>query len=334
MINKRKPTISFIITDYNIPEAMLQECVESVLAVNIPDNRREVILVDDGSATPPTATLERYGNRIRYFRQDNMGLSAARNAGINLAQGEYIQFVDGDDRLVPECYDTLVAQLESGTNAADRTGKATDNAAEADILMFRFTVEEHDKTATSAAKTLFRRTTGRRFLTGKNLRASACSYLFRREILGDLRFEDGIYHEDELFTPLLFCRAGDIILSSAAAYYYRQREASITNATEDRHIEKRFEDFFSVIMRLKGLSESAEYKVLVRRVDQLCMDFLYNVATITGDYGKFRDAASRLRASRLFPLSLRFYTLKYFCFSVLTRTVWGFRLVFKCMSRS
>lgn len=319
MINERKPTISFIITDYNIPEAMLQECVESVLAVNIPDNWREIILVDDGSEIPPTATLERYGERIRYFRQDNRGLSAARNAGINMAQGEYIQFVDGDDRLVPECYDTLVAQTKT---------------MGADILMFRFSTKEHDKTATSAVNTVFRRTTGRRFMREKNLRASACSYLFRREILGDLRFEDGIYHEDELFTPLLFCRAGNVTLSSATAYYYRQRDASITNATEDRHLEKRFEDFFSVIMRLKTLSESAEYKVLARRVDQLCMDFLYNVAAITGDYGKFRDAANRLRTNSLFPLRLRFYTLKYACFSVLTRTKPGFRLVFKCMSRS
>ncbi len=306
---------------------MLLECVGSILAVNIPDNEREIILVDDGSTTPPIATLERYGERIRYFRQENMGLSVARNAGIRLAQGEYIQFVDGDDRLVPECYDTVVARLKGDENAVGVT-KGTD------ILLFRLTSKEHDKAVEKTTKTVYLHTTGRRFLQEKNLRASACSYLFRREILGDLRFEDGIYHEDELFTPLLFCRAGNITLSSASAYYYRQRNASITNTTEDRHIEKRFEDFFSVIMRLKDLSESTEYKVLTRRIDQLCMDFLYNTAAITGDYGKFRNAANRLRTKRLFPLPLHFYTLKYFCFCVLTRTIWGFRFAFKCMSKS
>lgn len=323
---KRKPSISFIITDYNIPEEMLRECVESVLAVNLTNDEREIILVDDGSEVPPTTTLERYGSHIHYFRQDNKGLSAARNAGIGLATGTYIQFVDGDDRLVKEGYDKVIAHLKAHQNTAATT-------ANTDIVMFRFTTTDNSETSNATARTTFRHTTGRRFLQENNLRAAAWGYLFRRETLGDLRFEDGIYHEDDLFTPLLLCQAGNVTLASATAYYYRQRDTSIINAREKRHIEKRFEDILHVITRLKQLSEEPSYKPLARRVNQLCMDYLYLVAAITGDYGRFCNAANSLKASRLYPLPLHIYTLKYWCFSVMTQTKAGSRLAFKCMSR-
>lgn len=320
--NRHKPLISFIITDYNIPEDLLQECVESVLAVSLADDEREIILVDDGSENPPTATLERYGKCLRYFRQDNRGLSAARNAGIELAQGEYIQFVDGDDCLIPECYNRLVSQLRG-----DATAVGTATAM--DIMMFRFT------TAESAANTEsnFHHTTGKHFLQHKNLRASACCYIFRRGILGELRFEEGIYHEDELFTPLLLLQAETVCNTSMEAYYYRQRATSITNTKEDKHLKKRIADFLHVITKLNQLSKDKKHRPLTRRVNQLCMDYLFNVATLTGDYGKFCDAGKCLREITLFPLPMHFYTLKYLLVSLLTRTETGCRIIFKCMSR-
>ncbi len=324
--DKRRPTISFIITDYNIPENLLQECVESILAVDLPADEREIILVDDGSDTPPTATLERFGADIRYLRQDNRGLSAARNAGLAEAKGEFIQFVDGDDCLIPEVYSQIVSQLESERRRCSAT-------ADTDIFMFRLTHKERSKHSKNTGKVRFRDTTGRQFLYSKNLRASACGYVFRRKTLGDLRFEDGIYHEDELFTPILFCQAGNIKYTSAPAYYYRLRSASITNATENSHIEKRMTDFLTVITRLGGLAKDSKYEALTRRTNQLCMDYLYNAAVLTGSFSEFSRAVTNLKERLQFPLPLRCYTWKYWCFCVVTRTKAGLRLVFKCISR-
>ncbi len=311
--NRHRPLISFILTDYNIPEDMLQECVESVMSLDLDDNEREIILVDDGSAIKPDGIISRYGNRLTYFRQQNKGLSAARNAGLSLAKGEYIQFVDGDDSLITESYDRIIAAIKGH--------------ADADILMF--TASRTKSYDSQTGHSCFKSTTGEEFLMRHNLKASACCYLFRYDILEELRFKEGLLHEDELFTPLLMCRAGNVAYTSDAAYYYRQREESITTRTNDKHTEKRLADFFSIITHLSQLANSDKFRVLRRRVDQLCMDYIYKVVTLHCDFGKVESEVKKMKKACLYPIPVRCYTLKYLCFSLMTRTKSGRKLFFK-----
>jgi glycosyltransferase involved in cell wall biosynthesis len=84
--------ISFIITYHNEPLEMLTECVQHVLALPLYPGEREILLIDDGSVIPAPDF-----DGVSVVRQENQGLSAARNKGIELAQGEYIQFLDADD---------------------------------------------------------------------------------------------------------------------------------------------------------------------------------------------------------------------------------------------
>ncbi len=94
---------------------MLVEAVNSVLAQTLPDF--EIIIVDDGSTddTPDVARqlVDRHAGRIRYVRQANAGPGAARNAGIAVARGEFIQFLDSDDLLAPEKFERQVALLDA-----------------------------------------------------------------------------------------------------------------------------------------------------------------------------------------------------------------------------
>lgn len=94
-----KSTVSVIIPTHN-RSALVREAVESSLAAISPGD--EVIVVDDGSEDDTSAVLARFGDRIRYVRIDNAGVSAARNVGMRMARGALVTFLDDDDRYVPD----------------------------------------------------------------------------------------------------------------------------------------------------------------------------------------------------------------------------------------
>ncbi len=92
--------LSIIIPVYNIPENLLRECIESCLKQNISKSDYEIICVDDGSTNDNLSILREYENEnqnIKVITQKNLGLSGARNSGMEIAQGDYLWFVDSDD---------------------------------------------------------------------------------------------------------------------------------------------------------------------------------------------------------------------------------------------
>src|SRR5687767_5658816 len=92
-------TVSVIVPAYNAA-AFVAEAIDSALAQSHPE--LEVIVVDDSSTDDTPAVLQSYGNRITVHRQDNRGVSAARNTGAQLATGEWIAFLDADDVWRPD----------------------------------------------------------------------------------------------------------------------------------------------------------------------------------------------------------------------------------------
>lgn len=110
---RKSPCVSVIIPAYNIA-SFVGEALESVLSQSFSDY--EIIVVNDGS--PDTEELERslapYLDRIRYLKQENQGAGAARNAGLKVATGDYVAFLDGDDIWYPTHLSEQVALIESG----------------------------------------------------------------------------------------------------------------------------------------------------------------------------------------------------------------------------
>ncbi|MDR1569370.1 MAG: glycosyltransferase, partial [Oscillospiraceae bacterium] len=101
-------TISVIVPIFNV-ELYLKRCVDSILAQTY--KNLEIILVDDESPDACGAICDDYANmdeRVRVIHQKNGGLSAARNAGLDIATGAYIGFVDSDDYILPEMYEKLL----------------------------------------------------------------------------------------------------------------------------------------------------------------------------------------------------------------------------------
>ncbi len=312
---EENPFISFIIPVYNIPTEMLCDCLDSILQLSLRKTEREIIIVDDGSKLSPLNVLSDYLDDIIYIRQKNGGLGNARNRGLQNATGQYIQFIDADDALIVNQYEHCldIARFQKP-----------------DMVMFEFSRKEKSQKIYTDQKLM----TGRYLLRHHNIKATACGYLFKQSILGNLRFTLNVYHEDEEFTPLLILRAGSVLLTDAEAYYYRTREDSITTSKDMRNTVKRLNDFKAIIYRLyqfAAVIPGSDRMALLRRVHQLTMDYIYKVIVETRNKHYLDRQLDELRKKGLFPLADKDYTTKYKWFRRLTNTKIGLAFLMRTL---
>jgi len=211
--------ISLIIPVYNV-EQYLEGCLNSVVAQTFHDY--EVICVNDGSTDGSQAILEEFQKnhtQITIISQQNRGLSGARNAGIQIAKGDYLFFLDSDDWIEPTALEVLARQV-SGEDMVcfngrrffeDRKTEEPDaGISESNLSGWEY----YNKYALVSRKFHFVCTVLR---------------LYRRECLlkNNLFFEKGIYHEDNLFTPLACYYAQTVKVIPDCLYVYRIRKGSI-----------------------------------------------------------------------------------------------------------
>lgn len=237
----------------------------------------------------------------------------ARNRGLQIASGQYIQFVDGDDYLLQTAYEHCLDLVRYHNP---------------DIVYFNFTNKEGEK---EVPYQYTEPISGSNYIHNNNLRASAWSYVFKKDILQNLRFTPNILHEDEEFTPLLFLKADRVITTDCKAYFYRTRENSIIHQKENkRHNLKRLADTELVIMHLQekaALLSELERVALNRRIAQLTMDYLYNTILLTRSVKHLEEAIKRLHDKGLYPLPDKKYTKKYQLFCKAIRSKMGRRLM-------
>ena len=191
--------LSVIVPVYKA-EKTLRQCVDSLLAQTLGD--LEIILINDGSPDGCEAILDDYAKRypaiVRTRTVSNGGQGRARNFGLEIARGDWIGFVDSDDWVQPEMYETLIT-------AAEREGAAI---AVCDILRC---FEDGS------------RDTLRAWREGSALTAagSCCDKVFRRSLVSDLRFPEGLWYEDFAFSALALSRAGKLSRVPEPLYCYR-----------------------------------------------------------------------------------------------------------------
>lgn len=308
-----KPFISFVIAYYDLPLRLLRQCLDSILALSLQPSEREIIVVDDGSEHSPMNELMAYGDAIHYIRQAHQGLSVARNTGLQMASGTYLQFLDSDDLLLKKAYEHCI----------DLARKH-----QPEMVLFQLTRQNDNKDTYKDSEAQ----SGSNYMRHQNIHGSACGYLFARSILGDLRFTPDIRHEDEEFTPQLLLRAEVIRVTDAKAYLYRHTPDSITTSQDSRQRLSRLEDSRGVIERLNTIADRLprdDRMALQRRVAQLTMDYLYNIIRQTGSRQHLEREMEVLRKQGLFPLPDRDYTQKYTWFRRLTKNSIGISILMR-----
>lgn len=199
-------TLSVIIPVYNVAD-YIDKCIDSVLCQDIPE--MEVILVDDGSTDDCPAICDRWAerdSRITVLHKANGGLSDARNVGLDIANGEYVTFVDSDDWLLPGTYQPLMEWLKGHGNI--------------DILEFSLRHIGEKRMALTLDNRTFRSARQYWEHTRAWNHAYSCNKIYRRWLFESTRFPVGRIFEDVHILPLLLAQEPRVATTSHGAYCY------------------------------------------------------------------------------------------------------------------
>ena len=224
--------ISIIVPVYNV-EKYLERCVNSI--INQTYKNIEIILVNDGSTDNSGNICDKFGkkdSRIKIIHKSNGGLSDARNAGLKIAKGEYIGFVDSDDYIKEDMFETLY-NLNKEHNS--------------EISIVSYYEYYNDKLiAVRDSKKLevFNKISAiKELLIDTKIQSYAWNKLFKKELFENLEFPTNKNFEDIATTLLLFEKANKIVLLEDPKYYYLRRDNSIVG----KRNYKTYKDYLDVI---------------------------------------------------------------------------------------
>lgn len=312
MNNQNNLLLSFIIPAYNAAP-YLKECLDSIARLDMRGRKHEVIVVNDGSTDGTADVLQAYVQghaEVRVITQENRGLSAARNAGMQVAQGRYICFVDADDCLFAA--KVPVEMLEK--HQADIFG--------VDVL----------QTDYSGRRNPYRRYVppyeqlmpARQFMQGRNLMPCVWSYLWRTEFLREaqLSFVEGMYHEDEDFTPRAFVLAQTFMALKVDWYERRLHTESITTTTDRTIRQQKIRDMVKALRHLDALAQTSPefHSCLQYKLDYLSVDILRILLRQRHAWAFRREIVKELKAMNYFPLRWH-REWKHVFFNIYTRMV-------------
>lgn len=288
---KNLPLITVIIPVYNIKE-YLPRCVHSVTAQTYP--HLEVLLVDDGSTDGTGELCDKLAAedvRIRTYHKKNGGSSSARNMGLELAEGEYVGFVDSDDYIEPDMYEKLWQAMQKTGSTIAQIGR-----------------EEIDEQGNPLPDICVPPAEAVEYSSGEFMKelllhkgdCSFCTKLIRRDIFGDRRFPEGKLNED--FSLLIrFLAEGNRVYSLPDRGYHvfyrmgsnsrredkndfsRVYADSVENADVVTHIvEEQFPELRDVALRF-GVFQRIEYLLHIP------------ISEMTGDNEFYRKVVKNLR---------------------------------------
>lgn len=226
--------LSVIVPVYNV-ENTLERCVQSIEEQDLPHDEFEVILVNDGSTDNSldiaNDLASRYGNII-VLSKENGGPSAARNMGMDKANGKYFMFVDADDFLVPNSISELIELCIHESF---------------DLIHFYANVEmpdgseNHNIPDYPKCGTIYR---GEEMLMTGNLIGSVWSNIVKSSLIRNnrLRFPEGFIHEDAYFTTCLLCYVQRLLVVDMEIYHYSYSPDSLWHSSNIESIRKNLYD--------------------------------------------------------------------------------------------
>ena len=274
----KEPKISVIVPVYKV-EKYLTHAVDSI--INQTYKNLEIILVDDGSPDLCGKICDEYAKkdaRIKVIHKENGGLADARNAGIDIAEGDFFGFVDSDDYLAPDMYERLLHNL-------------IENDAQISMCL-AYIVYDDDMSFYDIKKGEIKV-----FSEGEILENLFCgclnnfawNKLYKKELFQSIRYPKGKIYEDLFTTYKLFGLCKKVVFDGSKLYYYRIRKDSIMGmARRVIHLDK-FEAFYEILNYSKD-NKTLLDKAKAYMADDLAADtFKVIAADATDDNSAFFD---------------------------------------------
>ncbi len=272
--------ISIIVPIYRV-EKYLGKCIESILAQTFKDF--EVILVDDGSPDRCGDICEEYAlkdSRIKVLHKENGGLSDARNAGIEIAQGEYLAFIDSDDYVAPDMYDALycLAQ-EYHADMVICNAVLVDEVAEA---IYKDCSDIYVMNSEEALKQM---------IFKRLFAVNAWNKIYRRELFSKIRYPKGMLYEDFATTYKLIDCCNNIVYTPSEKYAYVQRSGSIMGQTGYR---MKSDKVIIASEMIDYLQEKKDFNLLFAGIMSSLLNDIYKMA-VSGNLTTCKDYTDELK---------------------------------------
>lgn len=280
-----KPEISIIVPVYNV-EKYLSKCIESILNQSL--NSLELILIIDGSTDGSEEICSRYSRRdprVIVIKKKNGGQASARNVGLNIAKGKYIGFVDSDDWIEEDMFETLYKIAEE--TSADISNISYNEYYENGIY------KKHSKTNNKEIIIHDKYQAMKTILEGELYDDIIWSKLFRRELFNDIRFPELRRYEDTAIIYKIIDKCNKICYKDVAKYNYLRREDSTMGIAkqlvdiENLFIYEEMYEFISA--KYKNLSELVIIRIA--NTSMLAMNRIIYNKRFKEEKQKFYEAA-------------------------------------------
>ena len=288
--------LSIIVPLYN-SELDIGKCIESIQRQNYPNY--ELIIIDDGSSDGSLTIARNYASedsRIKIFHQENRGVSAARNKGLDVAIGSFITFVDSDDSLAGDTYNLNMQLFQKNP----------------EIDMIQFPTDWGGKSVGNDYWLKSRTIQGRldilrNWWEGNILNASLWNKLFRKKVFERVRFPEGHIFEDLYVIPDLLEYLDCVYISEFGKYIYNPHADSLSSDSVNYGYLKHF-DLFSAHFRI--YKKLFEYQSL-RQFRVRSFERVYHRLLAAGTRGSYRKIKKSIRQlSEYVPKKKDFYLSK------------------------
>lgn len=270
---KEKPLISIIVPIYNV-ESYVEECIQSIIKQTY--KNLDIILIDDGSKDSSGEICEKYkkiDSRICVVHQENQGLSSARNTGLKLANGEYIQFIDGDDFISVDMIENLYEIMEK--EHADIVTCSSYTYKNGEIVKKEYSKSINIYNKEEAIKEI---------ILDKKIRFYAWDKLYKKTLWKDIKFPEGRRFEDIAVTPIVIKNADKVVFYDCPLYYYRIRTGSIMSQKSKEqqleYIESVLETNNYLRNNVKGIEDYVDYNIVHATINVFYVIGKYNLVEL------------------------------------------------------
>ena len=297
--------ISVIVPVYNVEE-YLPKCIESIISQTY--KNIEIILVDDGSTDRSGRICEEYAqkdDRIIVLHKENGGLSDARNCGINIATGDWVQFVDSDDYIHHTMLEKMYSCCRQNKTKLAVCGRVDVNAETGEETVVLCPQKEEVISSVEC---------NRRCMIWKGSDFSACDKFYHMELWKNYRFPVGRVTEDVAVIYKIIAEADNITLLNIPMYYYFHRENSISTT---QHFSRKSLHLYEHSLQILEWTQEFVPQIKNEAMSFYCKAALYTVCWLDKEqkevrneyHTEYHNIYNSLKANRKFFFDCEYFTV-------------------------